>query len=98
LIERGADVNATDIHGNTPLIYAARVGDAKTCMLLVGKGANMEAKDEEGKTASMHADESIEYEYLETAASLKSMKSMQERMGEEVYSKFISAFGECTAA
>src|ERR1700752_3319295 len=46
----GADVNATDERGNTPLLEAARYGHDDICRVLIGAGANLKAKDRDGKT------------------------------------------------
>ena len=51
----GADVNATDERGSTPLIDAARYGHEDVCRLLIAAGANVKAKDKDGKTALMLA-------------------------------------------
>ena len=51
----GADVNATDERGNTPLLEAARYGHDDICRVLIAAGANVKAKDRDGKTALMLA-------------------------------------------
>jgi len=52
LVEKGANVNARDKGGMTPLIYAAYGKDANTNVvaLMIQKGADVNAKDNEGKT------------------------------------------------
>ena len=47
----GADVNATDERGSTPLLEAARYGHEDICRVLIAAGANFKAKDKDGKTA-----------------------------------------------
>ena len=42
LIERGADVNAVSSGGFTPLMFAAREGDAASARLLVAAGARLD--------------------------------------------------------
>jgi ankyrin repeat protein len=50
LIEKGADVNAKNNNGWTPL-YAAAIGDhTETVKLLIDKGADVNVKDSSGKT------------------------------------------------
>ena len=51
----GADVNATDERGNTPLLEAARYGHEDICRVLIAAGADIKAKDKDGKTALMLA-------------------------------------------
>jgi ankyrin repeat protein len=51
----GADVNATDERGNTPLLEAARYGHDDICRVLIAAGADVKAKDKDGKTALMLA-------------------------------------------
>jgi ankyrin repeat protein len=52
---QGADVNATDERGSTPLLEAARYGHEDICGLLIAAGADLKAKDKDGKTALMLA-------------------------------------------
>jgi ankyrin repeat protein len=51
----GADVNATDERGSTPLLEAARYGHEDVARVLIAAGANLKSKDKEGKTALMLA-------------------------------------------
>lgn len=51
----GADVNATNERGSTPLLEAARYGHEDVCRALIAAGANVKAKDNDGKTALMLA-------------------------------------------
>ena len=51
----GADVNATDERGSTPLLEAARYGHEDIARVLIAAGANVNAKDKDGKTALMLA-------------------------------------------
>lgn len=51
----GADVNATNERGSTPLLEAARFGHDDICRVLIAAGANVKAKDNDGKTALMLA-------------------------------------------
>ena len=39
LLDKGADVNAQDEKGNTPLMAAAAINNAELCRLLLDKGA-----------------------------------------------------------
>jgi ankyrin repeat protein len=51
LIERGADVNAADRYGNTPLINAAYRGNLEMVKLLLQKGASINARSAAGVSA-----------------------------------------------
>ena len=50
LIAKGADVDAMDMQGMTPLNMAASAGHAGIAELLISKGANVNAKDNHGLT------------------------------------------------
>jgi ankyrin repeat protein len=54
-LARGADVNARDAAGNTPLIHAAAYGDAAFVRLLIDRGADVNATNAAGATALMRA-------------------------------------------
>jgi ankyrin repeat protein len=51
MMEHGADLNATDGNGMTPLIYAAGGGQTELCELQLRKGARLQAKDSSERTA-----------------------------------------------
>jgi ankyrin repeat protein len=51
----GADVNATNERGSTPLLEAARFGHDDICRVLIAAGAKLNVKDNDGKTALMLA-------------------------------------------
>jgi ankyrin repeat protein len=55
LVGRGANVNAKDNQGKTPLMEATRAGHADTAKLLLSKGAKPNAQDKYGLTALMEA-------------------------------------------
>jgi len=56
MVERGADVNARNDAGQTPLMMAAtQRGSEKLIELLVFQGADFRARDKNGMTALMHA-------------------------------------------
>jgi TIR domain/Ankyrin repeats (3 copies)/Ankyrin repeats (many copies)/Ankyrin repeat len=55
LLGQGADVDAKNNQGDTPLLLAAKSGKIETAQLLIGKGANIEAKNDVGETALIAA-------------------------------------------
>ena len=50
LVDKGADVNAADNAGMTPLHYAAQRGSDRIVEFLAGKGARFDAKNKQGRT------------------------------------------------
>ena len=64
LLAEGADVNAKDKYGLTPLHRAASGGHTETAELLITEGADVNAKNEDGKTP---LDRAIKYNQTETA-------------------------------
>ena len=55
LIDSGADVDARDANGDTPMIVAAFLGLNETVKLLIEKGADVNAKNNLGSTALIEA-------------------------------------------
>jgi len=55
LIKKGANVNARDADGQTPLIKASANGHEKTVVELLNAGAHMQLFDKEGRTALIEA-------------------------------------------
>lgn len=55
LLGQGADVDARNNQGDTPLLLAAKSGKLDIAVLLIGKGANLEAKNNQGNTALIAA-------------------------------------------
>jgi ankyrin repeat protein len=51
LLDKGAAIDATDDHGRSALMYAARRGDADAVRFLVERGADAKLADDEGKRA-----------------------------------------------
>lgn len=55
LLRAGANVNAENPDGTTPLMHAALQKKVKICKLLLEYGADVEAQDNAGATAFTHA-------------------------------------------
>ncbi len=55
LIDKGADVNASNNWGNTPLHYALDNGHTEVAMALIDKGADVNARDNAGDTPLHYA-------------------------------------------
>lgn len=55
LIARGANVNARDDYGYTPLMWAAQEGHVMTMGALLKRGADVNARDKQGRTALLIA-------------------------------------------
>ena len=51
LLQAGCDVNAADINGRTPLMYAVRYRRPTAAQLLLKHGANVNARDNGGMSA-----------------------------------------------
>ncbi|TNK94291.1 hypothetical protein OUY_02205 [Wolbachia endosymbiont of Leptopilina clavipes] len=76
LIERGADIEAKDEKGWTPLHYAARYNHLELCEFLLGQHANIEAKNKNNKTP---LDLARERNHMEIVSSL-----MQPQLGQKM--------------
>lgn len=55
LIERGADIKATDYHGRRPLMRAAEAGALSATTALLARKPDLEARSRDGRTALMAA-------------------------------------------
>ena len=65
LIEFGANVNAIDNQGFTPLHSISLKGDVNCAKLLIENGANVNAKDNDGQTPLMNAAKQGNVEFLQ---------------------------------
>ena len=69
LCEKGADVNAKDMFGNTPLAFAAADGNMKMLEVLCDWGADLHARDDRECSALMTALKNEEYEAVKLICS-----------------------------
>ena len=65
LLENGADANAVPEGRSTPLNSAVFSGEARAVALLLKHGADVDAKDSEGKTACQYVREGLRSPYAE---------------------------------
>ena len=80
LLEAGADLNAEDSHGNTPLHYAvSREGSKELVRLLLDRGALAYARNAKGQTAAEVAEESGNDDYVPMLAdALEALRGRRE--------------------
>jgi ankyrin repeat protein len=71
LLDHGAEVNARDAEGNTPLILAAFYATPECVALLIDKGADVHAANKAGATALVRAATSYETTRLLVAGGAK---------------------------
>lgn len=64
LLDSGADVNAKDISGVTPLMAAASVGDAAVVAQLLQRGADFSVRDSQGASALSLAEQQKHFEVI----------------------------------
>ena len=64
LINAGADVNATNKHGDTPLMKISKYGKTEIAKILIDAGANVNAKNNYGETPLMYAFENKDAEMV----------------------------------
>ena len=74
MIDHGADLEAQDLNGWTPLIIAAMNANASTIAFLVKQGANCSVESAEGKTAREFAAEALAVEREKPRQDLKTKK------------------------
>lgn len=81
LIERGANVNAANAHGVTPLMIAAARGNLPMIGLLLEAGADPAAKSKAGKTAIDIARENLNEDVVKSIKLFQSTLSERSQSG-----------------
>ena len=71
LIRGGADVNARDIYGETPLMHAAAAGDEVVVRTLLANGARADMRTADGRTALDFAKRSRSFGSADVTARLQ---------------------------
>ena len=72
LIDRGADVNATNEDGNTALIYASKKGHTEIARILIEEGVDVNATDNDGFEALQFA---LIFEHQEIADLIERVRA-----------------------
>ena len=86
LIKAGANINARNAEGMTPLIIAAAEGNAEVAAKLIEAGADLEAKDENGNTALMYASLNNANEATDSEQDLAILENKE--VGDSLQDKF----------
>ena len=74
LVEAGANIDASDVYGESPLFWAVNSGHLSTVKLLIALGTSTKSKDRAVKTAVKHARRGNEQNYQDIVATLKSAR------------------------
>jgi hypothetical protein len=105
LVAAGADANFRMIKSSktapsiTALMIAAWYARTDICALLLANGANLDAKDSDGKTALAYTESELESKYSKdrpkTAKFLRSVKPLLQLLDRETLKAFLPSFSEC---
>ncbi len=82
LIKLGADVNAADKYGSSPVMDASNIAMIK---LLINEGANINAIDKDGKTALIQAAEYNKLDKVQLLLSLGADKNLKDKSGKTAF-------------
>ncbi len=96
MLDAGADVNATDLDGATPLMFAAQRDSVEVVRMLLDAGAEVDAADSKGETALHSAVRNT------TPAAAAIMRLLRERGADPTHEnrkgqtplRFVSRFGK----
>ncbi len=81
LLAKGADINATNKAGRTPLMWAAGLGNTNALKTLIELGAKLEQQDAQGQTALMNAAEAGQVDALGLLIAAKANIEVRNRSG-----------------
>jgi ankyrin repeat protein len=79
LITGGADVNARDTRGQTPLMRAVRIDNPQIVRLLIQAGADARIRDSRGRTARTYAEAYASSEPVLAALKEEEMRGLADR-------------------
>ena len=81
LLSAGADPNAVDFEGATPLMYAADGGTLEVLRALLATGADPDAQDAEGRTALMYAADHCQTESVRLLVQARAEVTLKDNHG-----------------
>ncbi len=91
--EKGANIHATDNHGNHPLMIACAFRKIEMINLLLANGANIHAKNNRGETASdLASTPEIKEMLYKTELRTLTMKTITKEQKELILNKFTSKY------
>jgi hypothetical protein len=93
LLDMGAQLECEPGNGWTPLFNAAYMGDKKTFVMLIKRGADIDKIDGTDRKITDYAD--CPTVKKPAAAFLRFLKFARESMGKRDFNHFMPVFGEC---
>jgi hypothetical protein len=81
LLSAGADPNAVDFEGATPLMYAADGGTREVLRALLAAGTDPDAQDAEGRTALMYAADHCQTESVRLLVQARAEVTLKDNHG-----------------